>query len=173
MSRKEVQQDKAATIELKEEQNSNIYAFNKYIGILNQTKFTIYGNTGNEETSLDIQISNPIFSSANRFLAIAESGGQKLYLIEDKTISWNAEVEGNILQVHVNKNGYVAVIITGTSYKTVIKMYSPSGEEMSARSASSPASAPCPTPLEPITSLDTTLLSSTSYTLKDSVLPKC
>lgn len=128
--RKEVQQDKAATIELKEEQNNNIYAFNKYIGILNQTKFTIYGNTGNEETSLDIQISNPIFSSANRFLAIAESGGQKLYLIEDKTISWNAEVEGNILQVHVNKNGYVAVIITGTSYKTVIKMYSPSGEEM-------------------------------------------
>ena len=128
--RKEVEQDKATTIELKEEQNNNIYAFNKYIGILNQTKFTIYGNTGNEETSLDIQISNPIFSSANRFLAIAEDGGQKLYLIEDKTISWKAEIEGNISQIHVNRNGYVAVVITGTSYKTVIKMYNPSGKEM-------------------------------------------
>ena len=128
--RKEVEQDKATTIELKEEQNNNIYVFNKYIGILNQTKFTIYGNTGNEETSLDIQISNPIFSSANRFLAIAEDGGQKLYLIEDKTISWKAEIEGNISQIHVNRNGYVAVVITGTSYKTVIKMYNPSGKEM-------------------------------------------
>ena len=37
--RKEVLQDKVATIELKEGQNSNIYAFNKYIGILEQAKF--------------------------------------------------------------------------------------------------------------------------------------
>ena len=33
--RKEIMQDKATTIELKEEQNENIYAFNRYIGILN------------------------------------------------------------------------------------------------------------------------------------------
>ena len=71
--RKEIEQDTVATIDLNEEQNGNIYAFNRYIGILNQAKFTIYGNTGSEETSLDIQISNPIFSSANRFLAIAEN----------------------------------------------------------------------------------------------------
>ena len=128
--RKEVEQDTVATIELVEGQNTNVYAFNRYIGILNQTKFTIYGNTGNEETSLDIQISNPIFSSANRFLVIAESKGQKFYLITDRQISWEAEVEGNISQIYVNKNGYVAVIITGTSYKTVVKMYNPDGKEM-------------------------------------------
>ncbi len=128
--RKEIEQDTAATIELNEEQTGNIYAFNRYIGILNQTKFTIYGNTGNEEASLDIQISNPIFSSANRFLAIAENKGQKLYLLEDKNISWEAQVDGNISQIYVNKNGYVAVLITGTSNKTVIKMYNPEGKEM-------------------------------------------
>ena len=128
--RKEVEQDTVATIELNEEQTGNIYAFNRYIGILNQTKFTIYGNTGNEEASLDVQISSPIFSSANRFLAIAENKGQKFYLLEDKNISWQAEIDGNISQIYVNKNGYVAVVITGTSYKTVIKMYDPQGKEM-------------------------------------------
>lgn len=128
--RKEVLQDKVATIDLKENQNSNIYAFNKYIGILNKTKFSIYGNTGNEEKTLEIQVSNPIWSSANRFLAIAENKGQKLYLITDKEISWEAEVEGNIAQIHVNKNGYVAVVIVDTSYKTVMKMYNPQGKEM-------------------------------------------
>ena len=128
--RKEIEQDTAATIELNEDQTGNIYAFNRYIGILNQTKFTIYGNTGNEEASLDIQISSPIFSSANRFLAIAENKGQKFYLLEDKNISWEAQVDGNISQIYVNKNGYVAVLITGTSYKTVIKMYNPDGKEM-------------------------------------------
>ena len=128
--RKEVMQDKVATIELKEEDNSNIYAFNKYIGILSKSKFTIYGNTGDTEKELDVQISNPIFSSANRFLAIAETKGQKLYLITEKDISWEANIEGNISQVQVNKNGYVAVVIVDTSYKTVIAMYSPQGKEM-------------------------------------------
>lgn len=128
--RKEVEQDKAITIDFNEALNSNVYAFNRYIGILNQTKFTIYGNTGNKEEELEVQISNPIFSSANRFLAIAENGGQRLYLISDKNISWQAEIDGNISQIFVNKNGYVAVTITGTSHKAVIKTYSPEGKEM-------------------------------------------
>ena len=127
--RKEVLQDNAITIELKDEQ-SNIYAFNKYIGILSKTKLNIYNQSGNSEGELDIQISNPLFNSANRFLAIAENQGQKIYLIEDKEIKWEAQVEGNIAQINVNKNGYVAVSITGTSYKTVVVMYSPEGKEL-------------------------------------------
>ena len=128
--RKEIVQDKATTIELKEGQNSNIYAFNKYIGILNKNKFTIYSNTGNQEKELEIQISNPLFNSANRFLIIGETNGQKIYVLEDNEIAWEAQVEGNIAQVHINKNGYVAVVIVDTSYKTVIAVYDPQGKEM-------------------------------------------
>ena len=128
--RKEVLQDNVTTIDLKEDQNANIYAFNRYIGILNKTKFSIYGNTGNEEKTLEIQISNPIFDSANRFLAIAENKGQRFYLITDKEISWEATVEGNIAQIYVNKNGYVAAVITDTVNKTVIKIYDSQGKEL-------------------------------------------
>ncbi len=127
--RKEVLQDKVTTIELKDNQN-NIYAFNKYIGILNKTEFSIYNQNGDSEAQLEIQISNPLFNSANRFLAIAENQGQKMYIIEDKEIKWEAEVEGNIEQININKNGYVAVSITGTSYKTVVAVYSPEGKEL-------------------------------------------
>lgn len=128
--RKEVLQDNAITIELKEGENENIYAFNRYIGILNKNQFSIYGASGNEEKKLEVQISNPIFNSANRFLVIAEKKGQKLYLITDKDITWETSIEGKISQVHVNKNGYVAVVIVDTSYKTVIAMYDPQGKEM-------------------------------------------
>lgn len=128
--RKEVMQDKVTTINLNETENSNIYAFNKYIGILNKNKFSIYSNTGSQEKELEMQISNPLFDSANRFLAVAESKGKKLYLIADKDISWEADVEGNISQIHVNKNGYVAVVIVDTSYKTVVSMYNPEGKEL-------------------------------------------
>ena len=128
--RKEVIQDNVSTIELTENHNSNICAFNKYIGVLNKNKFTIYGNIGNEEKSLEVEASTPIFDSASRFLAMAEKKGKKLYLITEKDITWEANVEGNISQIHVNKNGYVAVVIEDTSYKTVIIMYNPNGKEM-------------------------------------------
>lgn len=128
--RKEVMQDNVLTIELKENQNSSVYAFNKYIGILNKNKFTMYGNTGGKEKELDIQISDPIWSSSNRFLAIAEKTGKKLYMLTDKEITWEDEVEGNISQIYINKNGYVALIITDTSYKSVVKMYSPQGKPL-------------------------------------------
>ncbi len=128
--RKEILKDESIIIDLKENQNANIYAFNKYIGVLSKTKFLIYGSTGNKEKTLDIQISNPIYDSANRFLAIAENKGKKFYLIEDKEIAWEEEVEGNIAQIITNKNGYVALVIVDTSYKTVIKMYNSQGKLM-------------------------------------------
>lgn len=128
--RKEVMQDNVSTIELKENENANIQAFNKYIGVLNKNKFVIYGSTGSEEKTLEVEVSNPIFNSANRFLVMAEKKGKKLYLITDKDITWEAEVEGNISQVHVNKNGYVAAVITDTINKTVVIMYNPEGKEM-------------------------------------------
>ena len=127
---KEVLKDNAITIDTKDTSTSNIYAFNKYIGILEKNNLSIYGNTGNKEKELEIQISNPIFNSSNRFLVIGEEKGQNLYLIEDKEIAWKTEIEGNISQIHVNRNGYVAVIIVDTSYKTVIDMYGPSGERL-------------------------------------------
>ena len=128
--RKEISQDKVTTIELDEGQNANIYAFNKYIGILNKNKLLLYGSTSAEEANLDIQITNPAFHSANRFLIIGEANGQKVYLVEDKAIAWESQVEGNISQVYVNKNGYVAIIMSETSYKSVIQVFDPDGNPL-------------------------------------------
>lgn len=126
---KEVLQDTATTIELQDE-NAKVYAFNKNIAVLSKNKFQIYNNFGNKEEELEIEITNPLFSSSNRFVAIGENKGQKLYVIEDKKIAWDTEIEGEISQVHINKNGYVAVVITGTSYKTVIAMFDNNGKAL-------------------------------------------
>lgn len=133
---KEVFQDTATIIEL-ENENSKIYAFNKNIGILSKNKFKIYNNFGNKDTELDMEITNPIFSSCNRYVAIGERFGQKLYVIEDKKISWDTEIEGEISQIHINKNGYVVVVITGTSYKTVVSVFDNSGKQLFSKYLSS------------------------------------
>ena len=125
---KEKTQNNLPSIEIEDPDNSSLYAFNKYIGILNKNNFKIYDNTGKEEKSITIEITNPIFNSNNRYLAIGEKKGQKLYLIEDKDIIWETEVEGNISQIIVNKNGYVAVTIVDTINKTVIALYDNQGD---------------------------------------------
>lgn len=127
---KEKTQNNLPSIEIEEINNSNIYAFNKYIGILNKNNFEIYDNTGHKENTLTLEITKPIFCSNNRYIVVAEEKGQKLYLIADKDIIWERDVEGNISQITVNKNGYVAVTIVDTSYKTVIAMYNNQGEHL-------------------------------------------
>lgn len=125
---KEKTQNNLPSIEIEDINNTSIYAFNKYIGMLNKNKFDIYDNTGKKENSLEVEITKPIFDSNNRYLGIAEEKGQKLYLIEDKEILWERSVEGNISQITINKNGYIAVTIVDTVNKTVIAMYDNQGE---------------------------------------------
>lgn len=128
--RKEVNQENLVSIEIKENDNPTVYAFNQYIGILNKNEFKIYNNTGKEEKTLNLTITTPIISSNNRYIAIGEDNGQKLYLIADKDIVWETNIEGNISNIVVNQNGYVAVAITNTINKTVVSVYDPKGNEL-------------------------------------------
>lgn len=125
--RKEVIQNNLPTIELNESDTQNIYAFNKYIGVLSKNQFPIYDNSGKKQDELNIEITKPIFNSNGRHLVIAEEKGQKVYLITDKGIAWEKSIEGNISQVEVNKNGYVAITIVDTINKTVVAVYDNTG----------------------------------------------
>ena len=125
--RKEVIQNNLPTIELNESDTQNIYAFNKYIGVLSKNQFAIYDNAGKKQDELNIEITKPIFNSSGRHLVIAEEKGQKVYLITDKGIAWEKSIEGNISQVEVNKNGYVAITIVDTINKTVVAVYDNTG----------------------------------------------
>lgn len=126
---KEKTQNNLPSIEI-EENNSNIYAFNKYIGVLSKNSFKIYNSTGKEESELTLEITKPIFNSNNRYLIVAEEKGQKLYVIEDNIIIWEKDIEGNIAQVTINKNGYVAVTIVDTINKSVVAVYDNNGEHL-------------------------------------------
>lgn len=128
--RKEISQENLPTIEIKEDTNPTVYAFNQNIGILSKNEFKIYNSTGKEEKALALEITTPIIDSANRYLAIGENKGKKIYLLEDKEIIWEKDIEGSIAQIKVNQNGYVAVTIVGTSNKTVVMMYGPKGNEL-------------------------------------------
>lgn len=62
--------------------------------------------------------------------------GQKLYCIQNKNIVWQKDIEGEIKGINVNKNGYVSVIISGTSYKSIVEIYDNNGKELFKRGLS-------------------------------------
>ncbi len=127
---KNVIEDTTKSIMLDENENNNIYANDKYISILNNNTLKNYNSLGKLDGELTVEISTPITSSNGRFLLIAEKGQNKIYLISGNEIIWKNELEGNIDKIKVNKNGYVAVILSGTTHKSVIETFDSSGKEL-------------------------------------------
>lgn len=128
--RKEVQENNLPSIEIDSSKNINVCTYDRFIGVLEQNVLKIYNKSGNQEHSLDIEISNPLFQANGEYLCVAEKKGQKIYLIKNKNIVWQNEIEGNISSINLNKNGYVTITISGTTYKTVVATYDQNGKEL-------------------------------------------
>lgn len=110
--------------------DSNIFTFDNHIISLENNILTFYNKSASEAFSMEIEISNPIFEACGKYLCIAEKNGSKLYLIQNRNIVWQKDVEGHISNISLNKNGYVAICVSDTSYKTICKLFSNTGSEL-------------------------------------------
>lgn len=128
--RKEIQQGKTISIEFNEESNSSIYAFDKYIVILENKVLKIYDTLGAEVAKVNTEINNPIFDTAGRYLVVAEENGENVYLLSGKKLLWETKIEGKITQIQVNENGYVGIVISDISYKNIVDMYDSNGKNL-------------------------------------------
>lgn len=128
--RKEIKQGNTISIEFNGENNSNVYAFDKYIIILENKILKIYNNLGTEEASITTEITNPIFDAAGKYLVVAEKNGKNIYLLEGKQLLWNNQIEGKISEVQINENGYVGIVISDISYKNIINIYNLEGKSL-------------------------------------------
>lgn len=127
---KTVKQGTLASIDVNTSDNTSIFAYDKYIAVLNNNKLDIYNSTAKKIETLDINISNPIFTPNGKYAAIAEKDKQKVYLLSGTKKMWGKDVDGIISRVSVNENGYVSVVCTGTTYKSVIAVFDQSGNEL-------------------------------------------
>lgn len=128
--RKEVLSENTIKIPLSDINISNVYAYNRNIVILNKNSLEIYNSFGQNVKSLEVTISNPVFADNNKFLVVAEKDGNKIYLINGENIVWQKDLDGNINNVVVNKNGYVSVSVSGAGYKTIVILFNSAGDEL-------------------------------------------
>lgn len=128
--RKNITQEKLESIELDYNSNVNIFAYNKNICVLAENKLMQYNSSGKLDNEINLEINNPIYGVNNKYIAISEKNGSKLNLISGSKILWTESVDGNISKISVNEKGYVSVILTGTSYKSVIVIFNKDGKEL-------------------------------------------
>ena len=115
-------------IELNQDMNPFIFAYDKYINVLSKNVLNQYNKYGTQVGKINVNISVPVYDTNDKYLALADLNGQKIYMISGSTILWEQNLEGNISKVSINKNGYVSVVVTGTTYKTVIVVIDPEGK---------------------------------------------
>lgn len=127
---KSIEQDNLKSISLENYDNSNIFAYSKYIAILKDNTLTTYNSSGKIEAENNIQITNPITTSNGKYLIIAEQDSSKIYLLKDNNIRWEKTLEGNISRISVNSSGYSTIILKGTAYKSVVLLLDDSGNEV-------------------------------------------
>ena len=128
--RKNITQEKLDSIILNYDSNISVFAYNKYICVLAENKLIEYNNSGNKVKEIELEISNPVYDVNNKYLAISEKNGSKINLISGTELMWTKEIDGKISRINVNDSGYVGIIITGTSYKSVISVYDNEGNEL-------------------------------------------
>lgn len=128
--RKEINSDNLSTIALSSDEDHYFHAYDKYIAVLDKKVLYTYTGSGEKIAENDINISSPIFANKNKFLAIAENNGNNVYLVSGTNILWQNTVDGNISKVFVNRNGYVSLILSGTSYKSVVVSFDTKGNEL-------------------------------------------
>ena len=128
--RKEIEEDNLSKIEIEDINSSNVFAYSNYIAIIKDNVLTKYNSSGSAESTIKIEVTKPLIQTSGNYAIIAEEAGQKIYLIKNDDIVWQKTLEGNVSKVNVNSNGYVSIILSGTSYKSVIILYDEKGSEL-------------------------------------------
>jgi len=127
---KNLTEDDTQIINLNTDKSNQIHVYSKYIAILNDKIVSLYNSYGEKVDEIKVDINTGIFDSDDKYFVVAEKQGDEVCLIFDKTYLWSENVEGEILQVEVNQNGYVAVVTEDVTHKSVLTFYNSEGEKL-------------------------------------------
>lgn len=128
--KKNIENTDVTRIEIDSSKNPQIFAYDKYITILEKNILSTYNANGSKLNELEININTPIYNANGKYLCIAENRGNKIYLVSGDNILWQNSLDGTIDTINVNKNGYVSIVEKGNAYKNIIITYNPEGKQL-------------------------------------------
>lgn len=89
-----------------------------------------FSNHGNENFDFNVSLKDAVTDAQGEYCIIGEKEGSKIYMINTNAKIWENDIQGTILNVSVNKNGYSAIIYKQVGYKSLVKVLKPDGTEL-------------------------------------------
>lgn len=102
----------------------------KALLILANNKLELFSKDSKLEYSEELITTGIITNSCEEYMVIASKDMKQIYLFKETELLWKNNFNWNILNVSVNKNGYVTVIYSQGGYKSSIKIFKPTGDEL-------------------------------------------
>lgn len=127
---KVVHEGSLSSIDIDESENISVYAYDKYIAIINGNKMEIFNSSAKNVASHEVNIISPIFGVNGKYMVVGDKGRQKIYLVSGTRILWSTDIDGSVSRVSVNENGYVSVVCMGSTYKSVVCVYDADGSQL-------------------------------------------
>ena len=127
---KELSENDLNFIEINSENNPTIYAYDEYIVVFSKGVLKSYDKEGDIVATNDLTLTSPMMNSNGKYLIVAENGGKRFCVLYDNNIVWQGSCDGAISKININPNGYVSIIVTNTTYKSLVVTYNPEGIEL-------------------------------------------
>ena len=89
----------------------------------------IYNSNGELKNSIDVDFKTPIVKSKGNYLVVANMDGREVIFFDGLKKKWERKQSGNIINIDINKNGYVAVVHKGENILSEVTVYNKNGEE--------------------------------------------
>lgn len=126
--KKRISENDANNLTIDTDNLSLIYAYDKSLVVYSDGSINFYNTDAKQTGNIEMTLSKPIADSEDKYLALADYGLQKLCLIKSNSLVWQKDIEGKISKVSVNKQGYVAVSVTGTTYESIVMLFNENGD---------------------------------------------
>ena len=121
--KKRISENDANSLTIDTDNLSLIYAYDKSLVVYSDGSINFYNTDAKQTGNIEMTLSKPIADSEDKYLALADYGLQKVCLIKSNSLVWQKDIEGKISKVSVNKQGYVAVSVTGTTYESIVMLF--------------------------------------------------
>ena len=99
------------------------------IAMCSKESLKIYNSNGELKTNIDINYKTPIVKSSGNYLVVANMDGREVMFFEGFKKKWEKNQDGNIINIDLNKNGYVVVVHKGQNILSEATVYNRNGEE--------------------------------------------
>lgn len=126
--KKRISENDANSLTIDTDNLSLIYAYDKSLVVYSDGSINFYNTDAKQTGNVEMTLSKPIADSEDKYLALADYGLQKVCLIKSNSLVWQKDIEGKISKVSVNKQGYVAVSVTGTTYESIVMLFNENGD---------------------------------------------